>query len=320
MRETLKRLEGGECVEIELRAAGVSGAAAIARVIEKQRRNAVCGEKLLHGKPMLNGFADAVAEKHCGSCRVCGGLNEHRIEKIPAAGNLQWRRRQAGRVAGAGADPLAIRTRQGSRQQTRLPRHARLVGDATEDFQRQESSRCGVRSAHRKPCTSRNASLPRHRRNRSALVSRAAASRRNRRFVAAFRLLGLWPQHRTPQRRAIRSRRTLRLQNASASHAPAANRHPWFFSWQRCRRRNREYGPRPITFFSAPRSRLFAMPFAPSGSLPDSALSFRPYGRRKSPSAIAVSLYWSSTAKTIASFPFKWRAISPPVAPYPVKS
>ncbi len=54
-------------------------------------------------------------------------------------------------------------------------------------------------SARRKPCTSLNASLPRHRRNRSALVSRAAASSPHTAFRRSFRLLGLWPQHRTPQ-------------------------------------------------------------------------------------------------------------------------
>src|ERR1039458_7534582 len=76
--------------------------------------------------------------------------------------------------------------------------------------------------------------------------------------------------------------------------------------------------PRPTTLCSAARSRPFATPFTPSGFQRASPLWCPLYGQRNSPSETAVSRFSSSTVKKTASFPFRWLAILPLVAPVPL--
>jgi hypothetical protein len=61
--KALKRFEGGNGVVFPLRPVGDAGAAAVAGVIEDHRGRAVLREEALHGEPLVDDFANAVAKK-----------------------------------------------------------------------------------------------------------------------------------------------------------------------------------------------------------------------------------------------------------------
>ena len=61
----IPKLEGRDCVGLALKPVDKTGAAAVARVIEDQRGDAVLGEDALNGEPLRDDFADAVADEEC---------------------------------------------------------------------------------------------------------------------------------------------------------------------------------------------------------------------------------------------------------------
>jgi hypothetical protein len=85
--EALELPEGGLRVQFALDPIDAAGTAAIPGVVENQRRDTVCGQKLLDREPAADGFANAVADEDGCARRTRGRVNKDCVKDVLSAGN-----------------------------------------------------------------------------------------------------------------------------------------------------------------------------------------------------------------------------------------
>jgi hypothetical protein len=85
--EALKLFECGLSVHFALDPVDAAGTAAISRVVENQRGDALRGKELLDGEPAADGFSNAVTNEDCCARRACGRLGKHCVNDVLSAGD-----------------------------------------------------------------------------------------------------------------------------------------------------------------------------------------------------------------------------------------
>ena len=100
-------MEGGDCIPLALEPINETSAAAEAGVVEDKRGDSVGCKKLLHAKPVLYGFSDAVADEH-DLARGGGGANVDGVEEVGSAEDGVARDGGASGLRTGGPDQSAV--------------------------------------------------------------------------------------------------------------------------------------------------------------------------------------------------------------------